>query len=111
MGMTQTATRLIKRFGQTATLTKPGEVSGPPYAPEYGPPTDHSVTVAVTEYDWRERDTTAIQESDLRVFMTAGIEPTTADKLTVGGVEYGIFHVGILGPDGTVICYALQVRA
>ena len=110
MGMTDTATRLIKRVGQAATLTKLGEPTGDPWNPVIGPPTDHPVTVAVTEYTLEERATTLITESDLRVFMTAGVEPTTADTLTIGGDDYVIHRVGILGPDGVVICYELQVR-
>ena len=110
MGMTDTATRLIKRFGQAATLVKPGEQSGPAYEPTYGPDIEHPVTVAVTEYTTEELDGSLITADDLRVFMTAGFEPITADKLSIGGTNYAIQRVGILGPDGVVICYELQVR-
>ena len=111
MGMTDTATRLIKRFGQAATLTKPGEPTGDPWNPVIGPPTAYTVTVAVTEYTIEERATSLIQESDLRVFMAAGVEPSTADTLIIGGNEYSVHRVGTLGPDGVVICYDMQVRA
>jgi hypothetical protein len=111
MGMTDTATRLIKRFGQAATLTKPGAPSGDPWNQTPGTPVDYPVIVAVTQFTIEERSALLIETSDLRVFMTAGTEPTTADTLTIGGVSYSVERVNILGPDGVVICFELQVRA
>lgn len=112
MGMTSTATKLINRFGQDATLTKPGEPTGPPYAPIPGVPTDHAVTVAVTNYTLEERANASITDADLRVFMAAsGVVPTTADTLTIGGKDYSIYRIATLGPDGVTICFDLQVRA
>lgn len=110
MGMTETATRLIKRFGQTAILQK--ESGGPAFPADEVPIVimDHSVTVAVTEYTIEERGNSLISGSDLRVFMTAGVEPITGDKLIIGGKDYRINHVGTLGPDGSVICYELRVQ-
>ena len=110
MGMTSTATRLIKRFGQAATLIKPAPPAGPPWAPMPGVPVNHSVTVAVTNYTIEEIAGLSIAGDDLRVFMTAGVAPNTSETLTIGGVNYGIHRVGVLGPDGVVICYELQVR-
>lgn len=108
--MTETASRLIARFGQAATVTKPGAPGGDPWNPTPGTPTDHAVTVAVTEYTIEERSSDSIAESDLRVFMTAGTEPTTADGLTIGGTSFSIVAVDTLAPDGVVIVYELQVR-
>lgn len=110
MTMTTTATRLIKRFGQTATLVKPGPFTGPPHAPEQGPDVEHAVTVAVTDYSLEQRAGNSIADSDLRVFMTAGIEPTTSDKLRIDETIFYVTRVATLGPDGVVICYELQVR-
>lgn len=110
MGMTDTATRLIERFGQSATLTKPVAPAGNPWDPQVGTPTNHAVTLAVTNYTIEQRSNELILLSDLRVFMTAAVEPTTADTLTIGGTEYSIISVGTLSPDGAVICYEVQVR-
>jgi len=110
MGMTDTATRLIKRFGQTATLLKDGEITGPENNPTYGPDVEHEVTVAVTEYTLEQRANSGIADTDLLVFITAGVEPTTVDRLTIGDTQFHIQRVGTLGPDGIVICYELQVR-
>jgi len=110
MGMTDTATRLIKRFGQTAILRQPGAPQGDPWNPTPGVPIDHDVIVAVTEYTLEQRTNSGISDSDLRVFMTAGVEPSTSYKLVIGGKEFHVHGVGTLGPDGVVICYELQVR-
>lgn len=112
MGMTSTATKLITRFGQTAILRQPGEPSGDPYSPTPGPDVEFTVTVAVTEFTFEQRESALIADTDLRVFMAIsdGV-PTTADKLVIGGTEYAIQRVGVLGPDGVTICYDMQVRA
>lgn len=107
--MTDTATRLIKRFGQDATLRKRGAPSGPEWNHTPGVPVDHAVTVAVTEYTIEQRKGEVISGSDLRVFMAAGIEPTNADTLVIGGDTFQIHRVATLGPNGVVICYELQV--
>jgi len=110
MGMTETATRLINRFGQAAILRKQPAPRTDPDDPPAGPPVDYPVTVAVTDYTVEERANSLISDTALRVFMTAGIAPSTADKLLIGGVAYLIDRIGTLGPDGVVICYELRVE-
>lgn len=116
MGMTATATKLISRFGQSATLVKPaegpGEAQKPWDEPGEGVPTEHPVTVAVTNYNVEDMDGTLIGASDLRVFMAvADVVPVKADTLVIGGTSYNIERIGTLGPDGVTICYDMQVRA
>ena len=111
MGMTDTATKLIKRFGQAAVLRKPGAPGGTPWDPQPGTPSDHAVTVAVTDYTIEQRANTAINQSDLRVFMAVSdAMPTTADTLVIGGEDYTVVSVSTLGPDGVTICFDMQVR-
>ncbi len=116
MGMTSTATKLIKRFGQAATLVKPPEGPTEPQnpwdEPGEGVSTSHPVTVAVTEYSIEDMDGTLIGVSDVRVFMAvADVVPTKADTLVIGGKAYEIKRVGILGPDGVTICYDMTVTS
>ncbi|KIN72563.1 hypothetical protein [Sulfitobacter guttiformis] len=110
MGMTETATRLIERFGQDAILRKQPAPRTDPDDPPAGPAVDYPVTVAVTDYTVEERANALISDSALRVFITEGVVPSTADKLVIGGVAYLINRVGTLGPDGVVICYELRVQ-
>lgn len=116
MGMTETATKLIKRFGQAATLVKPAEGLTEPQnpwdPPGEGEPVEHPVTVAVTEYTVEDMANSLIGVSDLRVFMAvADAVPLKSDTLVIGGVTYQIKRVGTLGPDGVTICYDMQVTA
>ena len=116
MGMTTTATKLINRFGQNATLVKPAEGPTEPVNPWDEPgealPTEHPVTVAVTQYTVEDMDGTLIGTEDLRVFMAVSdAVPLKSDTLVIGGTSYEIQRVGVLGPDGTTICYDMQVRA
>ncbi|SDE96438.1 hypothetical protein SAMN05421538_11813 [Paracoccus isoporae] len=113
MGMIETASRIIKRFGQTATFERPGESGGTPWDPEPGTPTFHTAIVAVVDYEQEHRDGTLIQANDLRVLVSVvglDIVPNLADRLTIGGAEYSIANVTPLAPDGTVRMYDLQVR-
>ena len=118
MGMTTTATKLIKRFGQAATLVKPSTEPDEPQNPwdeppaEPNEPQEHQVVVAVTEYSIEDMAGTLIGASDLRVFMAvADVVPLKSDTLVIGGNIYQIKRVGILGPDGVTICYDMQVMA
>jgi len=110
MGMTETATRLINRFGQDAVLQKQPAPQTDPDDPPPGPPVDHPVTVAVTEYTVEERANSLISDTALRVFMAAAVAPNNADKLVIGGTVYQVERVATLGPDGVVICYELRVQ-
>lgn len=112
MGMSATATKLIKRFGQAAILrqTVEGE-GGDPWEPPVTTEVDHAVTVAVTDYTIEQRANLAISESDLRVFMAVSdAAPVNTDTLVIGGVDYVVVSVSTLGPDGVTICHDVQVR-
>ena len=113
MGMIETASRIIARFGQAAEIVRPGEVTGPEYNPTYGPPTLHPATVAVVDYDQTERDGTLIQTADKRALVAVeglGVVPTTADTLRIGGQDFVIVRVAPVAPDGVARFYKLQVR-
>ena len=113
MGMIEMASRIIARFGQEGTFERPGEPSGPPWAPEPGEPTFHAATVAVVAYDNENRDGTLVQMNDVRVLVSvAGLDitPNVSDRLHVGSAEYAIIRVSPLGPDGVPRFYDLQVR-
>ncbi len=113
MGMTETASRIIKRFGQPGTFERPGPPGGDPWAPTPGVPTYHDATVAVVTYEQEHRDGTLIQANDLRVLVSVeglDIVPKLSDRLAIGGIEYSLANVTPLAPDGVVRFYDLQVR-
>lgn len=113
MGMIETASRIIKRFGQAGQIERAGEPTGPDYAPQPGVPTFHDVTVGVVEYDNDLRDGTFVQMNDLRVFVSVDgldIVPDVSDRLHIGSADYTIVRASYLGPDGVARFHELQVR-
>lgn len=107
-----TADRLIARFGQAGTLSRPTK-SGTPYNPTPGAPDDHPCTFVVLEYAQGEIDGSRVLETDKKVMLCKGalaIEPATSDKLLVGGVSHSIMDVRPLSPGGTVVLFEIQVR-
>jgi len=107
------ADRLIANFGQTGTIERPTASTGPAYDPTPGTPASHAVTFAVTDYRNQEIDGVRVLATDKKVLLAkAGlsIEPTTSDKLLIGGVSHSIVRIEPLSPAGTVVMWTLQVR-
>lgn len=107
-----TADRLLTRFGQAATLRRP-TTSGTAYNPTQGTPTDYTATVVVTDFSNREIDGTRVLATDKKALMakaSLAIEPTTSDKLLIGGVAHSIVRVETLSPGGTTLAWTLQCR-
>jgi hypothetical protein len=104
-----TASRLITRFGQAATLRQTAN-SGTAYNPTRAN-TDAAVTVAMVEYGDRHIDGTLIKQGDRIAYLAVGTVPDVDHKLIVGGTTYSVVNVKQLNPAGTVVYYELQVRA
>jgi len=107
-----TAHRLITRFGWAAILRRIAN-SGDGWNPAQSN-TDYTVTCAVMQYATREIDGTLVQAGDRRIIISPNgleIEPTTRDKLIVGGETYQILRVEKMAPAGTAVYYEAQCRA
>lgn len=108
-----TADRLLTRFGQAATLRRPGTASGPAYNPTIGSPSNVSVTVVVLDYANREIDGARILAGDKKVMLARAAlttDPTTADQLVIGGVAHAIVAVSPFSPGGTTVYFEIQAR-
>lgn len=106
-----TAARLIAKFGQAGAIRR-ATTSGPAYDPETVT-TDHACQLAVMQYTDDKIDGTLIMRGDKLTYLsTAGlsIEPSTADKLMIGGEEHAIVNVKPLSPAGLVVFYEIQAR-
>jgi hypothetical protein len=113
MGMTDTASRLIAKFGQQATIEREGNPPVNPWDPP-GTTVSHPCTVAVVRYQFDYMDGTLIERDDRRVFLSVErltIEPETSDRLVIDGVTYSLVSIHPLAPDGVVRFYELQARA
>lgn len=109
----QTAERLIKRFGQSASLklTTPGD--GPAYNPGEPTVTTYPCTLAIFDYRNSERDGTLIRAGDKLVYLSTeglSVTPETSDHLVIGGLDHSIVEVQPLSPAGTAVYFQVQVR-
>lgn len=105
------AERAIAKYGQTAQLRRV-TTSGTPYAPTVTN-ADHACKVLVETYSDADIDGTRIKAGDKRVLIsTAGltVEPTSSDKLVIGGVVHQIIRCEPLSPGGTVVMWTVQAR-
>jgi hypothetical protein len=107
-----TATRLLARFGASATLKR---LSGSAYDPATGTtvPTyaDHATTAAVFAYPQKYVDGTLIKQGDQLAYCDPAVVPVAGDTFAWQGVTLTIISVKPTSPAGTVVLYEAQVRA
>lgn len=95
-----------------ATIVRRGAMTGPEYAPVYGPDTQHTCNVIVGSYSLRERVGTSIEASDLKVMASAlDIEPNAADRIVIDGKSHEIVSATPTKPGGVVLYWTIQARA
>lgn len=107
-----TADRLIAKFGQSGTLSRP-VFTGPAHNPTPGEPLNYPATFAVLEYEGNEIDGSRILATDKKVLLAKKgliVEPATSDKLVIGGVAHSIVRVEPLSPGGVIVLWTLQCR-
>ena len=111
-----TASRLIARHGQQATLRRAGDGGTDAYGqPIPGPDTEYPVTVVVAEFEISERVSSdgIIALGDKKVLASVeglAIDPNTEDRLRIGGTDWRILSVGEVAPAGEVFFYEIQAR-
>lgn len=116
MGMMETASRLITKHGQAATLLRPGEGTTDGfggYIP--GPDTEYPVTILTATYAVELQFIAGglMDVGDQRVFLSVEgltLTPATTDRLRIGGQVFRTIRVSPLAPAGEVIFWELQVR-
>ncbi len=116
MGLTETATRLIARYGQAAELVRPsqGEPDGlGGFTP--GPETTYPCTAMVATFTVNEELIAAglMDVGDQRVLVSVeglAIGPKTTDKINIGGNTLGIVSVVPHAPGGTLYFWEVQAR-
>ncbi|MEL7690535.1 hypothetical protein [Citromicrobium bathyomarinum] len=116
MGMTQTASRLIAKHGQAATLLRAGPGGEDPFgAPIPGEDVEYDCTILTATYAIELKLLAGgfLDVDDQRVFVSVdglAITPETSDRIEIDGTEYAIGRVSPLAPAGDVLFYELQVR-
>lgn len=110
-GLKATASRLIDRFGQDATLSKQGADTGQPWDPEPGASVTSAIVLCDIGYSLVNRNETIIQKGDRRVLISAaGSEPVVGDEVIVESQTYGVIESMPLTPGGTVLLYEVMLR-
>lgn len=107
-----TATRLIDKYGYTSQIERDGAPTGPAHDPRPAPPTRHDCKVVETDYSLTDRDQSLVLKGDkLGLISTAvAIEPTTADRIILGGKTYRFVDLQPLQPGGVVLLYEFHAR-
>ena len=97
--------------GQQAVLIRPGTPQQNPWDPPPGDPTETPVWAIAEAYRQNMIDGTLIRAEDRRVMIEAVTPaPTTADRLSIGGVEYGIVAVQPEARAGVALYHICQCR-
>jgi hypothetical protein len=108
-----TAKRLIKRFGQNATL-KVLAGSGDAWNPTQTP-SEQPVIIAVSKYSNSQIDGTLVKQGDKKIYVStegATIAPDVGHKLAItGSPDHSIVNVMPLSPAGTVVYWEVQARS
>lgn len=106
-----TATRLLQRFGASATIkrTTTGE-----YDPETGTTpvtvTELATTAAVFAYDQKYIDGTLVLQGDQRAYLAPAQQPKQGDRLTWQGKDFEMVAVKPVSPAGVPVLYEAQLR-
>ena len=105
------ASTAVGKSGFLVVFIRPGEKTGPEWAPVFGPPTEHPVRAIQGTYTAREIDGTLIQANDLKLTVEAGgFVPDVADKARINGKDWFIVRVDPVAPGGVALMYKVQVR-
>lgn len=107
----ETATRLITRFGRSATL-KSKSVSGDDWCPDLD---NSDISVRVVDLKIKERDLPeslrGVVTRKLLVEAKDGVTIAKKDKITIGSTTHEIEHAEKLAPAGTVVMWTAYLVA
>jgi hypothetical protein len=109
--MAATALRLVTKYGQSITLTRP---TGGTFSPTTGAETG-GTTTTITGYGaavpWEKTATDQNVNNDLMVILEAtSTAPAINDTCTINSVAYKVVSIDIISPAGTVVAYVLRCR-
>lgn len=106
-----TAERLLARFGQTATLIKPGAMTGPEWDASLGPPVETEITVVSDHQVIRDITGTLIASREHRLLVSPiGAKPDKSDKVRLRGDELQIINVIDVAPGGVTLYYEVTLE-
>ena len=112
--LASTSSRLLKKFGQTASWSHDnddgtfnpatGVMSG-------GTTTAYTALGALLDFVTNRVDGESIRSTDKRFIIEAGSKPEVSDIVTVDSVAYQTVSIRETNPAGTPVIYELQLRS
>ena len=109
-----TSSRLLKKFGQTATWSHDNDDGT--FNPATGVMTGVTTTAytasgALLDFDTKRVDGDSIRSTDKRFIIEVGSKPEVSDIVTVDSIAYQTMKIRETNPAGTPVIYELQLRS
>jgi len=113
--LTKTAARLIKQFGRDVVLSK---ITQSAYNPIVGrvdlSAQDYTVRGLIEEFSYKEKQSSLIQEGDIKLHIAAsglGTIPTQKDRVAVDSALYEVVRVESVISGASTALYTVQLRS
>lgn len=109
-GLKRKVNPLIKKYGMTVKVTRPGAVDRVDGEEVVIPPTSFDVIGLREEYKPSEIDGTRIVAGDVK-FLCQAVKPVQiGDLISLNGTDYRVVNPNPLQPAGTTMLFQLQLR-
>ncbi|EOL9050869.1 hypothetical protein ACVUJJ_000421 [Cronobacter turicensis] len=105
------AERLLRGYGTTWKITRPGEVEVIAGEEHVRPETHFDAVGVRSDYKPAEVDGTLIIGGDVQIVFTADQELLVGDLVDIDGTQYRIVNPNPVKPADLLICYRAQLRA
>ena len=109
-GLKRKVNPLIKKFGITVTVTRPGSVDRVDGDEVVIPPTSFDVIGLREEYKPSEIDGARIVAGDVKFLCRAVEQLRVGDLVNLDGTDYRVINPNPLQPAGTTMLFQLQLR-
>lgn len=107
-----TADDLLREFGASVTLRKPGAMIGAGHSRAPGTPTTHTVRALEVDGRFMSRGGTLVEAQKRMVLISAvGTAPAQQDEIQIGGEWLRLGEVSQIAPAGMVVIYQAEVVA
>jgi hypothetical protein len=96
----------------SVTITRPGQPTGPEWAPVPGAPVNHTFTAKPSAKAYTQRTGLALGAGELVYSLVnhgVTITPSTSDVLTINGANWPVQEVIPMDPAGYVISWMVKV--
>lgn len=109
-GLKRKVNPLIKKFGMTVTVTRPGTVDRVDGDEVVIPATSFDVIGLREEYKPSEIDGTRIVAGDVKFLCQAVKHVKVGDLVSLNGTDYRVINPNPLQPAGATMLFQLQLR-